>query len=84
MDFSALDIRQYENAAQVQRFDSLNNILEQYFQTKDAGERMKQKSASLVKLLHTNLERLSKKLVIQKNTLEDAKTKTDTKYMAIC
>lgn len=75
MDFSALDIRQYENAAQVQRFDSLNNILEQYFQTKDAGERMKQKSASLVKLLHTNLERLSKKLVIQKNTLEDAKNK---------
>lgn len=79
LDFSAPDIRQYETAAQVEHQDSLNTILEQYFRTKDAGERMKQKSADLVKLLHTNLERLSKKLVIQKNTLDDAKNKEQYK-----
>lgn len=75
LDFSALEIRQYENAAETEYADSLNTILEEYFRTKDAAERMKQKSASLVRLLHTNLERLSKKLVIQKNTLDDARNK---------
>lgn len=75
IDFSAVEIRQYGAAAQVEYGHTLNEILERYFRTKDAGERMKQKSASLVKLLHINLERLAKKLVIQKNTLDDAKNK---------
>lgn len=79
IDFSALEIRQYENAARIETADSLNAILEKYFYTKDSQERMKQKSADLFKLLHTNLERLSKKLVIQENTLKEAKNKEQYK-----
>lgn len=79
MDFSSISINQYEQLATVQYYDSMNEVLDVFYTTKDNTERMKQRSADLLKLLHNNLERVSKKIVIQQNTISDAKRKDDWK-----
>jgi len=53
--------------------------MESFYTGRDKAERMKQKSAGLVKLLNTNIERCSKKLVILTNTLSEAKNKEQQK-----
>lgn len=75
IDFSAIKIEQYEGAAEVLKYDSVNKLLDEFYSGRDAVQRMKQKSADLVKLLNTNIDRASKKLIIQKKTLDDAKGK---------
>ncbi|MCH5210268.1 MAG: NFACT family protein [Oscillospiraceae bacterium] len=75
MDFSAISIRQYESLADVIPFDSVSALLDSFFSTRDMHERMRQKSADLVKLLSTNIERISKKLVILGKTLSDSEKK---------
>lgn len=75
MDFSAVQIRQYGSVAEVKYYRTINEILDIFYSARDSAERMKQKSADLVKLLHNNIERASKKLSIQKKTLDDAKNK---------
>ncbi len=79
MDFSAVQIRQYGNAANIKYYKTINEVLDIFYSTRDSAERMKQKSADLVKLLHTNIERASKKMSIQKKTLDDAKNKEQNK-----
>ncbi len=75
IDFSVFDIKQYENAASVKYYDSVNEMIEVFYAARDAKERMKQKSADLFKLLNTQLERATKKLNILTKTLRDAKNK---------
>lgn len=75
MDFSSIPIKQYGIAANVKYYKTINETLDIFYTTRDSAERMKQKSAGLVKLLHTNIERASKKLSIQKQTIDDAKNK---------
>lgn len=79
LDFSAIPIRQYEDTAAIQNFDSMNTLLDVFYSAKDSADRIRQKSADLVKLLHTNLERLSKKLAIQQSTLKQAENKEQYK-----
>ena len=73
LDFSAFKISQYENAAKVTQFESMNVLVDEFYSTRDMHERMKQKSADLTKLLANSIERTAKKLVILKRTLDDAK-----------
>lgn len=75
VDFSAVEIRQYENAAEVSSFTELNRVLDVFFNTRDMRERMRQKSADLTKLLNNNIERISKKLIILDRTVKDAENK---------
>ncbi len=75
MDFSATLITQYEGMAEVKRFDSMSKLLDTFYATRDMHERMRQKSAGLVKLLNNNIERISKKLVILAKTLSDSENK---------
>ena len=75
MDFCAVDIRQYESLARVIPFESVSALIDSFFSTRDMHERMRQKSADLVKLLTTNIERISKKLVILQKTLSDSEKK---------
>lgn len=75
MDFSAFDIKQYENAADTVSFDSMSALLDSFYYTRDMHERMRQKSAGLVKLLNNNIERLTKKINILSRTLADAENK---------
>lgn len=75
LDFSAIPINQYGSLADVKYYSSVNEAMDEFFTSRDRRERMKQKSASLIKLLNTNIERASKKLIILNKTMSDAKNK---------
>ena len=75
IDFSVFPVHQYENMADIDYFDSINEVVENFYYIRDAKERMKQKSAALLKLLNTHLDRASKKLNVLTKTLNDAKNK---------
>lgn len=79
LDFSAIEIRQYEGLATVTYFDQLSDVLFAFYNGRDKTARMKQKSADLVKLLNNHLERAAKKLAIQKKTIADAEKKEQYK-----
>ena len=75
IDFSAVDIKQYEGLMNVQKFPLMNDVTDRFYSGRDALERMKQKSADITKLLHTLLERCYKKKIILTQTLKDAENK---------
>lgn len=75
MDFSSVPIEQYENMAEICTFESMSEVLDTFYKTRDMHERMRQKSADLVKLLNTAIERVSKKLIILNKTLTGSKDK---------
>lgn len=77
IDFSATGVKQYEGAAECTSYGSMSDVIEAFYRTRDTKERMRQKSADLLKLINANLERLSKKLIIQQNTLRDAENKDE-------
>lgn len=75
IDFSATEILQYGSFCRVKYFDTISDVVESFYLERDKKERMRQKSADLVRLLSNNLERCTKKLVIQEKTLRDAENK---------
>ena len=75
LDFSPVEIKQYESTASVKYFDSMSELLDKFYYTRDMKERMRQKSAGLVKIVNNNIERLSKKINILTRTLADAENK---------
>lgn len=75
IDFSATEIRQYGGFCRVRYFDTISDVVESFYLERDKKERMRQKSADLIRLLSNNLERCTKKLVIQEKTLRDAENK---------
>lgn len=72
IEFSATDIEQYESLAKKEKYDSMNSLVDDFYLKRDRHERMRQKSADLVKLLNTARERSAKKLSILEQTLRDA------------
>ena len=74
-EFSAIAIRQYGRAFDTVYYNSMSEVIDIFYKKRDEAERIKQKSADITKLLKNNIERCSKKLSIQKKTLEDAKNK---------
>lgn len=75
IEFSSVDILQYESLANIHYYETLNEVLDAFYSKRDNAERMKQKSADLIKLLNNNLERATKKMAIQQKTLKDSATK---------
>lgn len=75
IDFSATEITQYSDRAECTVYPDMSAAIEAFFRTRDTKERIKQRSTDLLQLINTNLERLSKKLVLQQKTLSDAKNK---------
>jgi len=61
----------------VKYFDSISALLDKFYCTRDMRERMRQKSATLVKIVNNNIERLSKKINILTRTLADAENKEE-------
>ena len=75
LDFSAVPVTYYGENYKVEYFDTMSEVVATFYYERDKKERMRQKSADLLKLLNNNLERLAKKLVIQEKTLKDAENK---------
>ena len=75
LDFSAVGVNYFGKNYPVKYFDTMNEVVANFYFERDKKVRMHQKSADLLKLLNSNLERLTKKLVIQEKTLKDAENK---------
>lgn len=75
LDFSATAITHFGGDYRVEYYASMSEVVSTFYLERDKKERMHQKSADLLKLLNNNLERLTKKLVIQEKTLKDAESK---------
>ena len=82
IEFSSVDIKQYEELAAVQRYESMNELVDAFYFKRDMHERMRQKSAGLIKLLTNQAERISKKISILENTLKDAQRLDEYKVNA--
>lgn len=70
MDFCFMDIRQYEGALTVKHFESYGELLDNFFSDRDRLARMKAKSADIGKLLSNTIDRLSRKINLQKADLK--------------
>ena len=74
-EFSAIDIKQYGGLMKINKYESVSAVIEDFYSGRDALERMKQKSADVVKLLGNLLERAYKKRIILAKTIADAEKK---------
>lgn len=79
IDFSVFDITQYGNSVKKECFSTVNELLDDFYKERDNTERMKQKSADIIHILNTNIDRCAKKIAILKKTLEDASKKENYK-----
>ncbi len=70
LDVAFVPIEQYGNFAEVKAVDGFSNALDDFYETRDAKERMKMKSQGLSKLLINLRERTSRKISKQKIELE--------------
>jgi predicted ribosome quality control (RQC) complex YloA/Tae2 family protein len=70
MDFCFMDIRQYEGALKVKRFDSYSELLDTFFSDRDRIARMRAKSSDLSKLLANTVDRLARKINLQRADLK--------------
>ena len=70
VEFGAVPLTQYTDFA-VKEYDSISQVLEQYYAQKNIITRMRQKSADLRKIVQTALERNNKKYDLQLKQLKD-------------
>ena len=70
MDFCFMDVRQYEGALNVRHFDTYSELLDTFFSDRDRIARMKAKSADIGKLLSNTIDRLSRKINLQRADLK--------------
>ena len=73
IEFSAINISQYEDLASVKSYESMNRLVDDFYYMRDMRERMRQKTADITKLLNNCAERIAKKISILEKTLSDAK-----------
>lgn len=73
VDFSFCDITQYDGHYSKERVNSLSELLELYYAKRDFDERMRARSASILKTVKNALSRVERKLCTQKNEVQDAK-----------
>lgn len=72
VEFSAVLLTQFSDL-DCQKSDSISDILRLFYEQKNAYTRIRQKSADLRKIVHTALERCSKKFSLQDRQLNDTK-----------
>ena len=70
MDFCFMDVRQYGGSLQTRRFDTYGELLDAFYGDRDRIARMKAKSADLNRLLANAVDRLSRKINLQKADLK--------------
>ena len=68
LDFHCLGIRQYRN---ILHTNSISEVLDTFYATRDNAERLRQKKSDLYKVLNNSIDRCAKKLSIQQDTLRD-------------
>ena len=80
-DFSGIDITHYEGTVGVEKFEFLNDAVDEFYKTRDFQERISQKSSSLMKFIDNNIQRCQKKLALQQQKMKDCQTKEKNKIL---
>ena len=75
VEFAAFTLQQYASGHTIQTFDSMSQVLEQYYAQKNVITRIRQKSADLRHVVQTALERNRKKYAIQQKQMKDTQKK---------
>ena len=75
VEFAAFTLQQYASGHTSQTFDSMSQVLEQYYAQKNVITRIRQKSADLRHVVQTALERNRKKYAIQQKQMKDTQKK---------
>lgn len=70
IDFSCIELTQFSDYTSEKK-DSVSEVLEQYYATKNIYTRIRQKSVDLRKIVNTALERNRKKYQLQEKQLKD-------------
>ena len=76
-DIAFIPIAQYDDAMKVKSFESYSKLLDSFYYQRDMAVRMKQRSMDLHKLVGNLIERLTKKINIQKAELKKSKNREE-------
>lgn len=71
--FSCVNLMQYGDSVKLKKVESISEAIDDYYLTRAAQERMKQKSANILKLVNNNIDRCTKKLAMHRRNLEKSK-----------
>lgn len=74
IDFAPLGITQFETMGNAVRYETVNEAAEAFYMQKSAQNSLKQKSSDLIKFVVNNLERCRKKLQLENEIIEKAKS----------
>ena len=72
VDYSYMDITYLGDAVKTVHFDTLSELLDEYFAEKDRVERIRQRAHDLITLLGNAVSRTERKLAIQREALLDS------------
>lgn len=81
-DFSFADIRQYGNALIKKEYDSISELLDDFYFEKDKINRIKRKASDLFKILNNAIERTSRKINNRRLELEKSENREQLRVFA--
>lgn len=81
-DFSFADIRQYGNALNKKEYDSISELLDDFYFEKDKINRIKRKASDLFKILNNAVERTSRKINNRRLELEKSENREQLRIFA--
>lgn len=82
LDFSFLPITQYGLSAIGKEIPTFSQLLDEFYATKDAAERLRQHSHDIFRVLNTAVDRISRKLENQRRELEDSSKRDEKRLYA--
>lgn len=71
VDFSFMDIHQYGGMMFTRTYDTYSQLLDDFYTQRDNIQRMRHRSADLLKILANTSERIARKLALQQKELAD-------------
>lgn len=78
-EYAFIEIRQYENKAVTKVSDSISDLINTFFSSRDKADRIKQRSQDIFHLLLKSQNRLLKKIEVQEEELRDSGTLEEMK-----
>ncbi|MBQ5314573.1 MAG: NFACT family protein [Oscillospiraceae bacterium] len=78
-DFCFTNIKQYGNLMTSKSFSTAGETLDKFYSERDNSNRLKQRSADMIKFLSNTSERISRKLALQREELRECDLKDDLK-----
>lgn len=76
-DFCFTDIKQYGDLMTSRTFSTAGETLDKFYFERDNSNRLKQRSADMIKFLSNTSERISRKLALQREELKECDLKDD-------